>query len=441
MYIPPPPHLHLQNLPVPCPPQIPRAAPIETQKDQHYNLHPILARSVMECSYYKYLLEVYTYSELKQRVIEEVHSVQAITKSRTPARAYCCLYKLLTMNPGLNEPDLKDMITNNNGVVKGLGFLFIRIMIPSKRLWYWFKNSFHDAAPIPISSEESIPASRFVKKLLRENKFQGQTLPTIPIPVHRAYRKKLLLMDLLEKNNRKYERFLKVGTEVLAQYQERLEDTEFYPAVIEEFLEDSGNYLVSFSEYNEEQEVALGQIKLPREVKRKFRQRRWRERSPSSRDRKRRKRERHRRSRSRSPRHRSRSRSRHRFSSSRSRSRDSSKSPDLEAMIREEDRRLQSVVYGQSPAQKIMGYKKSLSVTIVDSGSRPSHYGTQTNEGGGRPPPISHAASYEIRKRRMEKEKQKVSEAEAVKAPSKDHLKKMQQLMAIYGDASAQKKS
>jgi len=393
----------------------------------------------MECSYFKNLLEVSSYPEIKQKVIEEVHSVQAITKSRTPARAYCCLYKLFTMNPGLNEPDLKDMITNNNGVVKGLGFLFIRIMIPSKRLWYWFKNSFHDAAPIPISSEEKIPASRFVKKLLRENKFQGQTLPTIPIPVHREYRKKLLLMDLLEKNNRKYERFLKVGTEVLAQYQE---DTEFYPAVIEEFLEDCGNYLVSFSEYNEEQEVTLGQIKLPREVKRKFRQRRKRDKSPSSRDRKRRKRERHRRSRSRSrsSRRRSRSRSRHRFSNSRSRSRESSQSPDLEAMIREEDRRLQSVVYGQNPAQKIMGYKKSLSVTIVDSGSRPSHYGTQTNEGGGRPPPISSAASLEIRKRKLEKEKQKVS-AETVKAPSKDHLKKMQQLMAIYGDASAQKKS
>jgi len=387
----------------------------------------------MECSYYKNLPDVCWYAMLKQKIIDEVQWVEAITKNRTPARAYCCLYKLLNMKPGLNEPNLKDMITNNNGVVKGLGFLFIRLMVPSKRLWYWFKNSFHDAAPIPISSEESIPARRFVKRLLRENKFQGQTLPTIPIPVHRAYRKKLLLMDLLEKNNRKYERFLKVGTEVLAQYQE---DTEFYPAVIEEFLEDCGNYLVSFSEYNEEQEVSLGQIKLTREVKRKFRQRRKRERSPSSRDRKRRKRDRHRRSRSQS-----RSRSRHRFSSSRSRSRSSSSSPNLEAMIREEDRRLQSVVYGQNPAQKIMGYKKSLSVTIVDSGSRPSHYGTTTNEGGGRPPPISSAATLEIRKRRMEKEKQKLSETETVKAPSKNHLKKMQQLMAIYGDASAHKKS
>jgi len=393
----------------------------------------------MECSYYKNLAEVYSYLDLKQKVIDEVQYVEAITKNRTPARAYCCLYKLLRMKPGLNEPDLMDMITNNNGVIKGLGFLFIRIMIPSKRLWYWFKNSFHDAAPIPISPEERIPARRFVTRLLRENKFQGQTLPIIPIPVHREYRKKLLLMELLEKNNRKYERFLKVGTEVLAQYQE---DTEFYPAVIEEFLEDSGNYLVSFSEYNEEQEVALGQIKLPRELRRKFKQRRKRERSPSSRDHKRRKRERHWRSRSRSQsrssRHRSRSRSRHR---SRSRSRSSSQSPNLEAMIREEDRRLQSVVYGQNPAQKIMGYKKSLSVTIVDSGSRPSHYGTKANEGGVRVPPISSAASYEIRKRKMEKKKQKVSEAETVKAPSKDHLKKMQQLMAIYGDASAQKKS
>jgi len=376
---------------------------------------------------------VFSYSLLKQKIIEEVEWIEAITKNRTPAKAYCCLFKLLKLKPGLSEVDLEDMITNKNGVLKGLGFLFIRIMIPSKRLWYWFKNSFHDAALIKVSPEESIPARRFVKRLLRDNKFQGQTLPSIPIPVHREYRKKLLLMDLLEKDNRRYERFLKRGIEVFAQYQE---DTEFYPAVIEDFLEDSGNYLVSFIEYNEEQEVALGQMKLSREIRRKFRQRRKRERSPS-RDRKRRKRERHRRSRSRS-----RSRSRHRRSRSWSPSRSSSRSPDLETMIREEDRRLQSVTKGQNPAQKIMGYKKSLSVTIVDSGSRPSHYGTQTNEGGGRPPLISIAASYEIRKRRKAKEKEfKEKASETVKAPSKDHLKKMQQLMAIYGDASAHKKS
>jgi len=417
----------LTSIPAPPPPQISNPSPpIETRADKYFNLHPILAASLSECSYYKKLSDVNFYWEIKQRIIDEVQYVEAITKNRTPARAYCCLFKLLTMKPGLNEENLMDMITNKNGVVKGLGFLFIRIMIPSKRLWYWFKNSFHDAAPIPISPDESIPARRFVARLLRENRFQGQTLPTIPIPVHREYRKKLLLMELLEKNNRKYQRFLTVGTEVLAQYQE---DTEFYLAVIDEFLEDSGNYMVSFSEYNETQEVALGQIKLTRELKRKLRQRRKRDKSPSSRDKKRRK-----------QRHRSRRSSRSR-DRSRSRSCSTSPSPNLEAMIREEDRRLQSVVYGQNPAQKIMGYKKSLSVTIVDSGSRPSHYGTQANEGGVRIPPISTAAIHEIRKRRKAKEKQKLSEAETVKAPSKDHLKKMQQLMAIYGDASAQKKS
>jgi len=425
---------------IPAPPQAPAPAappkpgekPVETEHDRCYNMNPIMCRSITNCIYYKNLFDLRSFEAIFEKCREEVFDLEPVTRNKTPAPAFCMLFKFFTMK--LSENQLDELLTSEEGVLRGLGFLYVRFLIPPKKLWYWFKNCFADPTPIPIGNngETTEPARDFIKRILKEQKYQGYALPKIPIPVHRQYRKKILLMELLSDGNRKYERYLKKGNVVKAQY---AEDTEFYDAEIEEIDDDTGIYTVNFTDYDERQDVCLGQIKIPKDLKREFRaNRRSRSRSRSSDRRKKRRRSRSR-SRSRDRRRsRSRSRGRRRRSRDRSFSRSPSRSPDLDKLIMEEDRRSQSAASAKHCAQKVMGYKKMLSVTLIDGGSTPNHMGIKPNDSS-RGPVMSSADLRKVRAKRREKSEREKRDREKtvqVKAPSREHLMKMQKLREKY---------
>lgn len=413
--------------PVPAAPRKPGEKPVETQHDRCYNMNPIMARSVSNSIYYKNLFEIRTFEAVFEKCREDVFDLEPVTRNKTPAPAFCILFKLFTMK--LSEPQLASLLESEEGVLRGIGFLYIRFLIPPKKLWFWFKNSFADTTPIPIGNngETTELARDFVKRILKEQKYQGYSLPKIPIPVHREYRKKILLMDILQDGNRKYERNLRKGTVVKAQY---AEDTEFYDAEIESIDEDTGTYSVNFTDYDEDQDVCLGQIKIPKDLKREWRSNR-RSHSSDRRKKRSRSRSRDRRRRSKS---RSRSKGRRRRSRDKSYSRSPSRSPDLEKMVMEEDRRAQSAASAKHCAQKVMGYKKMLSVTLIDGGGTPNHMGIKPNDAG-RGPVMSSADLREVRRKRREKKEREDRQRESVvqvKAPSREHLMRMQKLREKY---------
>jgi len=77
------------------------------------------------------------------------------------------------------------------------------------------------------------------------------------VPVHRAYRKKIYMMEIIEKENIPFIKEFQAGVDVLALYHD---DQEYYPAEIVEVMEDE-NYFIKFKDYDCEQEICLGQMK------------------------------------------------------------------------------------------------------------------------------------------------------------------------------------
>merc|ERR1719285_248199 len=147
-------------------------------------------------------------------------------------------------------------------ILRGIVFLYLRIVGVSKRLWFWFSRYLHEKTEVLRDYRRSITIGEFLISLLKENKYASThidfSLPRIPVPIHRAYRKKIYMMEIIEKENKQFKNAFRKGAKVLALYHD---DQGYYPATVYEVLE-NGNYQIRFVEYDTEQEVCLGQIKL-----------------------------------------------------------------------------------------------------------------------------------------------------------------------------------
>lgn len=284
---------------------------------------------------------------------------------------------------------------------------------------------------------------QFTRQLLDDQHYYSIVLPRIPVPIARDIKAKLVFNDLMQAKsaeNELYRKNIKSGQKMKIRYSE---DNEYYEAVIDEVLE-SGKFLVTFDGYNNQEEVDIGCLDIPDQLKRKKSSRSPRRRSRSrsrsrgrgrrsrsgsrNRDRNRRRSSRSR-SRDRSSRRRSRSRersSRRRSRSrSRSRSRDrdqnatsSSSGTDMKALADEIIRREResAVAQGHDYARRPTSYKQSLSTVVPTSAPRRS-----------RSPARREVV---VERKRTESPPRKKEMSASQKA-------KMLELKAKYGDASA----
>jgi len=410
---------------------------VKTQHDRYYNFSPVMGENIMACHYFNTLADIQDFPEMIEKATEEVLHLEPITKSRTPSKGFCFLYKFAQV--GLSISLLEQLLSSNNSILKGLGMLYVRLLVPPKELFQWFKRMLHDHTRIQANNEgptETI--AEFAFRLLKDIKYYGHALPKIPVPIHRLYRKKLLGMKIQEKRNRRYRSILRTGENVMAMYHE---DTNFYAATIEKFQEKTGNWLVHFTDYDEKQECSLGQIKISSETRKAYLERSRggdSHRSHRGDGRKRR------RSRSRSPRgdHR-RKRRRRSWDRVHSRSCSPSRSPDLDKLIREEDANAQCVDNARNCAKGVMGYKMALCNSNIDSGRLfdPDAF-TKA------PLVVNHPKNKEIfgpsRQRQREiaeaKTRAKSKMPTPVKIQSKAHQSMMQKLYARYGNAASKKR-
>jgi len=127
-------------------------------------------------------------------------------------------------------------------ILRGLVFLYIRMVAISKRLWYWFSRYLHEKTLVQRDYKRECTIGNFLIGLLKENRYSSThidfSLPRISVPVHRAYRKKIYMMEIIENENSKYKKAFQSSVEVLALYHD---DQEYYSAEILEVLE-NGNY-------------------------------------------------------------------------------------------------------------------------------------------------------------------------------------------------------
>lgn len=448
MHIPPPPSQpstpRIQLL-TPAPPTHnlkPVGELVKVQHDRYYNFSPVMGENIVACHYFNTLADIQDFPEMISKATDEVTHLEPITKSRTPSKCFCFLYKFAEV--GLSISLLEEMLNSNKSNVKGLGMLYIRLLVPPKELFQWFKRILHDQTRIQASNEgPSETIAEYAFRLLKDIKYYGHALPKIPVPIHRLYRKKLLGMKIQEKRNRRYRAILRPGEKVMAMYHE---DTNFYAATIERFEETTGNWLVHFTDYDEKQECSLGQIKISRGRRKAYLERSRGGDSQRS-DRGEVCRGRRRRSRSRSPRgdyrRKRRRRSRERDDRGHSRTRSPSQSPDLDKLIREEDANAQCVYNARDCAKGVMGYKMSLCSSNMDSGRLfdPDAF-TKA------PLVVNHPKNKEIygpsRQRQKEiaeaKTRAKSKISAPVKTQSKAHQSMMQKLYERYGNAASKKK-
>ena len=389
----------------------------------------------------------------------------------------------------------------DNAFVRCIGFLYLRYLLPAKDLWKWFSPYFDDEMEFsPGADGKVVSMKEFVCNLLQLQKYYSTLLPRIPVKIERAYKKRLLQRELIKKRDADNECFreqLAVGMEVRAQWQ----DLKWYPAVIDECME-SGKFVVTFTEYEDQCEVSIGQIQLKKKKKqsvdrsheRSSRDRERRHRRDRSRDRDdggRRKRKRSMSrdrsrsvsvsySRSRSPSSRSRSRSRSRSSSRRHRSsRHKSRSSRHHRSSRhrgsrhrssrhkrsryEDDRRRGSASRGEEEeeegaysdeemndekALEQMLKKKEMEACVAigrDYARRPTAYyhsltlHLETGTNRKRSPSPAPAPTRKKTKLSSNGVSSKRPAAQPPKVVSKEHLEKMRQLRLKYGDASKKK--
>jgi len=460
-------------LPAPAVPPPPPRKPLEDAVfDENCNLPPSLAQNIKKSAYLEEIPVTATLVELLDRVRNEVEDLEPLTKNRTPSICFILLYRISRLR--VTKEELEEMLWDEHKMVKGLAILLIRFTIKPKKLYQWYKKCLHDVSPIEsFRGGVTEPVWRLISRLLQDTKYNGLALPKIPVPVHRAYRKKMKIMETQDERNAKYISALVEGAEVRAMYHE---DSEFYTASIESKM-DNGNFKVYFTDYDETQTASLGQLRLPSELRKKFLEesrsrghRRSRSRS-RGRSRTNRSNSRNRRSNSRNRRSRSRDRDRNRRRDSESRSsrqddrrsrrsdrdrerlpRSPSASPDIDAIIRKEDSSGSLSMNSRRPAPKVKGYKMSLCNSEVDCARMyDPAFGIAGNTFT-RAPLVSMSKreiygpsrekKRELKRKRQENERKQrgTDKFRESKGPSREHLAKMAKLTAKYGNAAAAKR-
>jgi len=230
-------------------PSKPAGTKLKTEHDQWFNMNEIVVKNILQTPLWRMDLfkNCWNLALWKEAVLERVKDLGAVSPEKTPSIAWCYLYKLCLLEPSVE--DVEEMTNKDQSTpLRGLVFLYIRMVAAPKRLWYWFSRYLHEKTPIKQNQGEMTTLGEFLLSLLKNNKYAGTCmdfpLPRIHVPVHRAYRKKIYIMELIEKDNKPFKNAFQPGVKVLGLYHD---DQEWYSSVIKEIL-DNGNYIIDFEE-------------------------------------------------------------------------------------------------------------------------------------------------------------------------------------------------
>lgn len=234
-----------------------------------FNIPAVLAQNLVNSDYYKSLGPMKHFEEVIDEIKAKVDHLQPfmLGKSNLPSSGYCLLYKLFCMKVTIAQ--MKSMLARKqNPFVRGLGFLFLRYATPSASLWSWFEPHIEDDQPVcpdggPLKKTE--PICNYLQGILTEMKYYGTNFPRIPAKIEQDIKINYLAIETKKqarreraKKNERLRKYFTPGTRVKAEWSE---DKVWYPAVIDELLQ-SGSFVVTFTEYGNQDEVEIGSIQL-----------------------------------------------------------------------------------------------------------------------------------------------------------------------------------
>lgn len=239
---------------------------INRKCDANFNLNTVLRANILSSNYFKALYDYKSYHEVMHEIEREVTHVAPFSagKQRLPSTAFCLLYKFFTM--GLTEKQLKGLLEHKESAyVKAVAVLYVRFMLSATDMWTWLSPLLEDNQKFKPGSAVDDPEmtiAEFVEMVLSGNNLYGTVMPRIPALAARNIKNKLLVRKVgeeLTSSNEKYLSELKPGMECEALYRE---DGKYYKATIDE-VRDEGRLLITFTEYGNQEEVSVGEIKVP----------------------------------------------------------------------------------------------------------------------------------------------------------------------------------
>eukprot|EP00003_Mantamonas_plastica_P014480 TRINITY_DN2517_c0_g1_i5.p2 TRINITY_DN2517_c0_g1~~TRINITY_DN2517_c0_g1_i5.p2 ORF type:complete len:434 (-),score=132.41 TRINITY_DN2517_c0_g1_i5:967-2268(-) len=151
------------------------------------NLSNRLYTNLKNSTYLKSLNKYHLYSQIIDEIYNTVEYLEPwVPRTEIVSTPYCLMYKLFLMKLTYNQ--VTSMLDHaDSPFIRGIGFMFLRYATPPAELFDWFQPYFEDTAEIWLKADdkESVPMGTFVYRLLFEEKFLGETLPRVPIPVMR----------------------------------------------------------------------------------------------------------------------------------------------------------------------------------------------------------------------------------------------------------------
>lgn len=359
-----------------CTTSKPNSELVAIRANESFNLNSLFKTQIQSYSYFQQLVTDYlTFQSILDVIIQEADHLQPFEKGKGnfPSVSFCCLYRFFQLK--LNKDQMNILLKHKSPYVRGIGFLYLRCVGALTKLLTWIEPYITDSERFSPTYDKKklITMGEYIHNLFNDIKYYGTVLRRIPATILRDLERTVLELQIKKERVETNRRRIKKGLKCKA----RWTDGRNYPCIIEE-IQKNGNFLVTYTEYQNQEEVKIEDLEIDFSQLDRRRRSNSRGRSKRRSRSRNRSRGRNRRSddRSRDRRRKSRSRERNRYrgrrtrrSRSRSRSRRKKElSVEDEIKLRQKERRKQerenAVSKGGVYARLPTGYKRSLGETV-----------------------------------------------------------------------------
>lgn len=173
----------------------------EAGGEQTFNCSPLLKEQVLNCSYYKSLFSTDNVDDLIKEIVEFAADTMDVYRTSTePSCFMCCVYRLFTLS--LSEDEQRRIIDHQTStLVRCVGFLYLRYIVPPEQLWDKFEEFTLDDAKIDYGGGNTTTVGEYIEDLLLKEKYFTTPLPRIPASVRRKLEEVLAPMPQYRKRH------------------------------------------------------------------------------------------------------------------------------------------------------------------------------------------------------------------------------------------------
>jgi len=159
----------------------------------------------VESAHFKALLTLDTFEQLVEEIFQFADNIEPYmpNSNTTPSGLFTCLYRLFTM--GIDSRQLRQLINNaENTYARCTGFLFIRFGLPPDHLWSWLGEYVLDDEELRPAKDSDLHTTigEFVEGLLSQDRYYSTVFPRLPMNTKKQLEVKLATISQYRKRTR-----------------------------------------------------------------------------------------------------------------------------------------------------------------------------------------------------------------------------------------------